>query len=84
MCEGIRQLIAKGKDEGRSEGISIGRNEGISIGRNEGRNEGISIGRNDTIKELIRKKLSKGKSIPTIADELEESVAVIEDFIAAM
>ena len=100
MCEGIRQLIAEGKDEGisigrnegisigRSEGISIGRNEGISIGRNEGisigRNEGISIGKNDTIKELIRKKLSKGKSIPTIADELEESVAVIEGFIAAM
>ena len=64
MCEGIRQLIEKGK----SEGISIGKTEG----------------RNDKIKELISKKLSKGKSIPTIADELEESVEVIERFIAAM
>ena len=36
MCEGIRQLI----EEGKNEGISIGRNEGISIGINEG----ISIG----------------------------------------
>ena len=68
MCEGIRQLIEQGKSEGRSEGISIGKNEG----------------RNDKIKELITKKLSKGKSIPTIADELEESVEVIEHFIAAM
>ena len=64
MCEGIRQLIEEGKNEGRSEGISIGKAEGI--------------------KELISKKLSKGKSIPTIADELEESVEVIERFIAAM
>ena len=46
--------------------------------------EGKSEGMNDKIKELITKKLSKGKSIPTIADELEESVEVIERFIAAM
>ena len=39
MCEGIRQLIAKGKDEG----ISIGRNEGISIGKNEGINTAFDI-----------------------------------------
>ena len=32
MCEGIRQLIGEGKNEGRTEGIFIGRNEGISIG----------------------------------------------------
>ena len=64
MCEGIRQLIEKGKNQGRS--------------------EGISIGENNKIQELISKKLSKGKSISTIADELEESVEVIERFIAAM
>ena len=72
MCEGIRQLIEKGKNQGRSEGISIGKTEGISIGEN------------NKIQELISKKLSKGKSISTIADELEESVEVIERFIAAM
>ena len=43
MCEGIKQLIEEGK------------NEGISIGRNEGRN--------DKMKDLISKKMAKGKSI---------------------
>ena len=68
MCEGIRQLIEEGKNEGRSEGISIGRNEGISI----------------AMKELINKKLAKGKSISVIADELEESVETINTLIATM
>ena len=43
MCEGIKQLIEEGK------------NEGISIGRNEGGN--------DKMKDLISKKMAKGKSI---------------------
>ena len=72
MCEGIKQLI----EEGKNEGISIGRNEGISIGRNEGRN--------DNMKDLISKKLAKGKSISVIADELEETVETIHNFIATM
>ena len=58
--------------------------EGIRQLIEEGKSEGISIGENNKIKELISKKLSKGKSIPMIADELEESVEVIEHFIAAM
>ena len=56
----------------------------IDEGRNEGRNEGISIGRNDSMKDLIRKKLAKGKSISVIADELEETVETINKFIATM
>ena len=58
--------------------------EGIRQLIETGKSEGISIGKAEGIKELISKKLSKGKSIPTIADELEESVEVIERFIAAM
>ena len=58
--------------------------EGIRQLMEESKSEGISIGKTEGIKELISKKLSKGKSIPTIADELEESVEVIERFIAAM
>ena len=88
MCEALTQLI----EDGRNEGISIGRDEGISIGRNEGisigRDEGISIGRDEGIsikmKELIRKKLSKGKSISVIADELEATVGEIERFMEVM
>ena len=72
MCEALTQLI----EDGRNEGISIGRDEGISIGRDEG----ISI----KMKELIRKKLSKGKSISVIADELEATVGEIERFMEVM
>ena len=52
----------------------------IEDGRNEGRDEGISI----KMKELIRKKLSKGKSISVIADELEATVGEIERFMEVM
>ena len=60
MCEGIRQLIEEGK------------------------NEGISIGGTAKMKDLISKKLAKGKSISVIADELEETVETITQMIAAM
>ena len=46
-------------------GISEGRNEGILIGEENGRSE--------SLKDLIKKKLAKGKSIAQIADEIEET-----------
>ena len=46
-------------------GISEGRNEGILIGEENGRNE--------SLKEQIKTKLAKGKSIAQIADEIEET-----------
>ena len=61
MCEGIRQLI----EEGRNEGISIGRNEGISIGTNEG----IS-----TAFEIIRKLKLGITPAELIAQGTDESV----------
>ena len=84
MCKALTELIADGRDEGisigRSEGISIGRTEGISIGRSEG----ISIGREERTRELIQKKLAKGKSISVIADELEETEEEIQRLMKAM
>ena len=50
----------------------------------DGKEEGISIGRNERTKELIQKKLAKGKSIPTIADELEETEEEIQRLMEAM
>ena len=50
-------------------GISEGRNEGILIGEENGRSEGEQ----NKLKELIKKKLAKGKSISQIADEIEET-----------
>ena len=68
MCKALTELIADGRDEG----ISIGRSEGISIGREE------------RTRELIQKKLAKGKSISVIADELEETEAEIKRLMKAM
>ncbi len=46
-----------------------------------GREAGIEEGRMELLKQLIQRKLSKGKSIDEIAEELEESVTVIQNLI---
>ena len=43
---------------------------------------GIEKGRIELLKQLIQRKLSKGKSIDEIAEELEESVTVIQNLIS--
>lgn len=60
-------------EAGREAGIEEGRIAGIEEGREEGRIE--------LLKQLIQRKLSKGKSIDEIAEELEESVTVIQNLI---
>ncbi len=55
-------------EEGRQEGISIGRQEGILAGRQ------------DKLREMVQKKLAKGKTLAQIADELEEDPSDIEKF----
>ena len=42
---------------------------------------GREAGREELLKQLIQRKLSKGKSIDEIAEELEESVTVIQNLI---
>lgn len=53
----------------REEGISQGRSEGLSQGRSEG----------DMLRliQLIMKKIAKGKSLETTAEELEEDAASV-------
>ena len=60
-------------EAGREAGIEEGRIAGIEEGREEGRME--------LLKQQIQRKLSKGKSIDEIAEELEESVTVIQNII---
>ena len=43
--------------------------------------DGVRQGRDELLKEQIQRKLSKGKSIDEIAEELEESVTVIQNLI---
>ena len=56
------------------------RREGLLEGRAEGRTEGAR----NKLKDLIKKKLEKGKSIEEIADALEETEAVIQELIKEM
>ena len=53
----------------------------FEAGLEEGRMAGIEEGRMELLKQLIQRKLSKGKSIDEIAEELEESVTVIQNLI---
>ena len=54
-------------------GISEGRSEGILIGEENGRSE--------SLKDLIKKKLAKGKAIVQIADEIEETEEKVLELI---
>ena len=72
-------------EAGREAGIEEGRIAGIEEGRiagiEEGRMAGLKEGRMELLKQQIQRKLSKGKSIDEIAEELEESVTVIQNLI---
>ena len=46
-----------------------------------GREAGIEEGRMELLKQQIQRKLSKGKAIDEIAEELEESVTDIQNLI---
>ena len=47
----------------------------------DGVKDGIQKGKIELLKEQIQRKLSKGKSIDEIAEELEESVTIIQNLI---
>ena len=47
----------------------------------EGRKEGLEKGREEKLRELVHKKLSRGKTLTEIAEELEEETAVIEKLV---
>lgn len=63
----------KGEEAGEARGIEIGEARGIEIGENRGRSEGL--------KNQIRKKLAKGKTILQIADEVEETEEKVIELI---
>ena len=56
------------------------RNEGYDKGYADGKNDGCQM----KLRELIEKKLSKGKTTAEIAEDLEEDLAVIEPIIASL
>ncbi len=66
----FRTLFREGKEEGIKEGME----RGIEIG--------LSKGRDALLREKVKKKLSRGKTLSEIAEELEEDIAVIEQVTA--
>ena len=61
------------REEQYRKGEEAGEARGIEIGENRGRSEGL--------KNQIRKKLAKGKAIPQIADEVEETEEKVLELI---
>ena len=73
MCRALQELEQRGMEAGEK----VGREAGIELGRTEG----IESGRKELLKQQVQKKLSKGKSLEVIADELEEEPATIQRII---
>lgn len=61
----FRTLFREGKEEGIKEGIEIG----------------LSRGRDALLLEQVKKKLSRGKTLSQIAEELEEDLTTIEQIV---
>ncbi len=64
----LKHTFEEGRQEGREEGFAAGKQEGLLAGRQ------------DKLREMVQKKLAKGKTITQIADELEEDPSDIEQF----
>ena len=78
LSQAVKEIgIEIGKKEGISQGIDIGRTEGISIGRTEG----IQIGESKTKRNLSLSLFEKGMSIDEIASLLDESIALVQEWL---
>ena len=65
----------------REEAWEAGEKAGWEAGEKAGREAGEKTGQINKLQELIRKKLAKGKTIPEIAEALEEDEDVIRRLI---
>ena len=61
MCKALEDIYEDGKADGYKDGRAAGKEEGLT----------------EKLREQVSKKLQKGKSLETIAEELEESVETI-------
>ena len=68
-------------EEERRFAEKMGHARGLSEGRESGLNEGRIQGEEQKLLHQISKKLEKGKSIPQIADECEETEERIKEFV---
>ena len=77
----IRQEREEAWEAGEKAGREAGEKAGWEAGEKAGREAGEKTGQINKLQELIRKKLAKGKTIPEIAEALEEDEDVIRRLI---
>lgn len=70
MCDALLEIV---KDEFKDE-LEEYKALGKAIGLSEGKAIGITQGKQEQLSSMIAKKITKGKSLEQIADELEETV----------
>ena len=73
-----------GEKAGREVGEKAGWEAGREAGEKTGREAGERAGQINKLQEQIRKKLAKGKTIPEIAEALEEDEDTIRELIEEM
>ena len=83
--QGIIDQALKSEKEGvqmqMCRGLQALEQRGMEAGLAAGRTEGIASGKRELLKQQVQKKLTKGKSLEVIADELEEDVLTIQPII---
>ena len=84
MCDALVELMADIIEEKVKEKEEQARSVGLMEGRTEGRAEGRVEGHLEKLREQIQKKLTKGKSVTQIADELEEAEEKIRELLSSM
>ena len=73
----LDETMAEAREEGLAEGLAEGREKGLAEGRAEGRAEGSLR----TLIYQVLKKLQRSKTIPEMAEELEETEEVIRHIV---
>ena len=69
------------RKEGYEDGLEEGIQKGIEKGIEQGIEQGIEKGIEQKLEELILKKITKGKSIDVIAEELEEDLETVRAIV---
>lgn len=79
--ERIRKLDAVVQEVKESEEWEAVRMSILSIGMEKGMERGIQKGRSDTLKEIVARKLEKGRGAGQIAEDLELELSEAEEII---
>ena len=74
-------ILSIGMEKGMEQGMQRGMQKGIQKGMQQGMERGIQKGRFDTLKEMVARKLEKGREAGQIAEDLELELSEAEEII---